>query len=73
MVARWETLHGKVDEERYAALLVKLQRQAEDAAAWRDHCLHYFQQFSGRPLSDGEPAHDGRVDHHAPGLEGVER
>ena len=51
-VARWETLEGKVDDARYAAVLAKLQQQATDAAAWRDKCLTYFQQFSKRPIGD---------------------
>jgi alpha-glucuronidase len=52
MVARWETLRGKVDEPRYLGVLERLRRQAADAAAWRDTCLRYFQQYSGRPLTD---------------------
>jgi alpha-glucuronidase len=40
--SRWRTLQGKVDDERYQAVLAKLRRQAEDAAAWRDKCLGYF-------------------------------
>jgi alpha-glucuronidase len=49
---RWRTLHGKVDEERYQAVLAKLRRQTEDAAAWRDKCLRYFQAFSNGSASD---------------------
>jgi alpha-glucuronidase len=45
-VCRWQALTGRVDEERYAAVLAKLERQAADAAAWRDTCLTYFAQFS---------------------------
>jgi alpha-glucuronidase len=52
MAVTWETLRGKVDEERHAAVLAKLRAQAADAAAWRDKCLRYFQQFSGRPLTE---------------------
>jgi alpha-glucuronidase len=37
-------------DERHAAVLAKLRTQAVDAAAWRDKCLRYFQQFSGRPM-----------------------
>jgi alpha-glucuronidase len=48
--ARWEKLKGRVDEERYHAVLAKLQRQTKEAAAWRDRCLRYFQQFSKRPI-----------------------
>ena len=40
--ARWTSLRGKVDSERYGAVLAKLHRQAEDAAAWRDTCVQYF-------------------------------
>jgi alpha-glucuronidase len=50
MVSRWEALRGQVDDERYRAVLAKLQHQAEDAAAWRDKCLKYFQQFSQRSV-----------------------
>jgi alpha-glucuronidase len=46
----WRTLEGKVDGERHRAVLGKLQQQTADAAAWRDKCLRYFQQFSGKPL-----------------------
>ena len=48
LVDRWEGLRGRVDEERHQAVLAKLRRQAEDAAAWRDKCLRYFQGFSKR-------------------------
>jgi alpha-glucuronidase len=50
MVAQWIALRGKIDEERYQAVLAKLQTQAADAAAWRDKCLKYFQGFSLRPI-----------------------
>jgi alpha-glucuronidase len=43
--AQWKTLHGRIDDERYQAVLSKLQRQARDAVAWRDKCLRYFQGF----------------------------
>ena len=48
-VARWESLAGQVDAPRHEAVLSRLRRQADDAAAWRDKCLGYFQQFSRRP------------------------
>ena len=40
--ARWTGLAGKIDDERYRAVLARLGRQAADAAAWRDKCLGYF-------------------------------
>jgi alpha-glucuronidase len=48
---RWETLRGRVDGERHQSVLAKLRRQSEDAAAWRDKCLRYFQLFSQGPHS----------------------
>ena len=61
MLSRWESLRGHIDAERYAAVLAKLRRQADDAEAWRNKCLKYFQQFSGRPLSNDGQA--GRFQH----------
>jgi alpha-glucuronidase len=52
MVTSWESLHGKVDEDRYQAVLKKLQTQASEAKAWGDKTLRYFQQFSGKPLQE---------------------
>jgi alpha-glucuronidase len=45
--ARWRTLEGKLDTPRYQAVLAKLRRQTEDAAAWRDKCLRYFEGKRG--------------------------
>jgi len=44
---RWRSLQGKVDEARYEAVLAKLRRQTEDAAAWRDKCVRYFAAARG--------------------------
>jgi alpha-glucuronidase len=51
MEEHWAGLRGRVDEERFQAVLARLRRQVADAASWRDKCLRYFQQFSGRPLT----------------------
>jgi alpha-glucuronidase len=48
--ARWRTLAGKIDGPRHEAVLAKLRVQSQEAAAWRDKCLTYFQQFSRRPI-----------------------
>jgi len=48
----WKTLQGRVDDERYQAVLGKLGQQAADAGEWRFKCLRYFQRFSQRPLPD---------------------
>jgi alpha-glucuronidase len=44
LVTRWTALHGRIDEERYQAVLARLRRQSDDAAAWRDTCLRYFER-----------------------------
>lgn len=71
MVPRWEAVRRKVDDERYHAVAAKLQRQAEDAAAWADKCLRYFQQFSRRPLSVASPSREPMITPARPGVEGV--
>jgi len=48
--ARWEQLQGRVDDQRHGEVLAKLRQQVADAAAWRDKCLRYFQQFSKKPF-----------------------
>jgi alpha-glucuronidase len=47
---RWQSLRGRVDDERHEAVLRKLRQQSLDATSWRDKCLRYFQQFSAKPL-----------------------
>jgi hypothetical protein len=47
---------GAVDAERHEHVRAKLRIQVDDAEAWRDHCLTYFQQFSqGRFRISGRP------------------
>jgi alpha-glucuronidase len=47
---RWSGLEGKVDPERFQAVAAKLHQQSEDAAAWSEKCLRYFQSKNGLPL-----------------------
>jgi alpha-glucuronidase len=51
MKTQWESLKGKVDDERWKAVEAKLDVQVKDAAAWRDKCLKYFQTFSKKPIA----------------------
>jgi alpha-glucuronidase len=50
-IPRWQAVKGRVDEERYAAVLVRLEQQAADASAWRDKCLRYFAQFNNASVN----------------------
>jgi alpha-glucuronidase len=55
---KWGLLHRHIDEERWAAVLRKLQYQAAYAEVWRDDVNDWFRKTSGIP-----DAH-GRVGHH---------
>jgi alpha-glucuronidase len=55
---RWKQLHGLVDEERYQAVLKKLEYQAGHSMVWRDTVCNWFLHESGIPDSLG------RVGHH---------
>jgi alpha-glucuronidase len=50
LLSRWKGLEGQVDAQRHRAVLAKLERQAADAADWRDKCVGYFRGVNGRPL-----------------------
>jgi alpha-glucuronidase len=53
----WDSLKGRIDDERFTSVAQRLARQEKEAVNWRDACLLYFQQFSRRPLPAGvEPA-----------------
>jgi len=52
----WETLAGKINEERFGDVRQRLTKQVAGAVIWRDACLLYFQSFSKRPLPDGVEA-----------------
>ncbi|WP_239616390.1 alpha-glucuronidase family glycosyl hydrolase [Cohnella mopanensis] len=45
----WSGLKGKVDDDRYASVLSRLQQQSEHAAEWRDVVNTYFYRKSGIP------------------------
>ena len=51
-----ENAPATVSSDRYQHQLQLFQRQALDAQWWRDACLLYFQQFSGKPLPPDSPA-----------------
>lgn len=55
---RWKLLYGLVDEERYEAVLKKLEYQAGHAIVWRDTVCNWFLNESGIPDARG------RVDRH---------
>ena len=58
----WRTMKPYVDSVRYERQLKRFERQAMDAWWWRDACLLYFQQFSGKPLPVDSPRPLFRLD-----------
>jgi alpha-glucuronidase len=60
MRTTWAGLEGEIDLARFESVRMHLEIQEKEAKWWRDACLSYFQQFSGRPLPEGleAPAHD---------------
>lgn len=46
----WDSLEGKVDEERFRDVQAFLAIQEKEARWWRDSVLLYFQQFSRQPI-----------------------
>ncbi|HWD20925.1 MAG TPA: alpha-glucuronidase family glycosyl hydrolase [Verrucomicrobiae bacterium] len=57
-VKQWESLHGLVDESRYAEVRKALEYQSGHAMVWRDAICQYFARLSGIPDAQG------RVGHH---------
>ena len=55
LVQQWQSLKGHVDDERYEAVLARLQYQAGHAKVWRDAVCTWFLHKSG--IADNE----GRV------------
>ena len=46
----WDAIKGKVDEKRFLDVQKKLTIQTREAIWWRDACLLYFQNFSGKEI-----------------------
>lgn len=47
MVEQWKSLKGRIDDERYVAVLARLEYQAGHAIVWRDAICNWFQRISG--------------------------
>ncbi len=57
-VRQWQTLRSRIDDQRYAAVLARLEYQAGHAVVWRDAICNWFLRTSGIPDVQG------RVGHH---------
>ncbi len=57
MVKEWETLHGRIDEERYNGVLQRQIYQAGHAIVWRDAICEWFLKTSGIPDDKSRAGH----------------
>ena len=68
---RWKTLRGKIDEQRYNAVLAKLEYQAGHALVWRDAICNWFLRESGIPDQQGRVGqYPDRIEAEAMQLDG---
>jgi alpha-glucuronidase len=71
LVEQWKSLHGGVDEDRYAEVLNRLEYQAGHAIVWRDAVCNWFARISGIPDQHGRVGHyPGRIEAEAMQLQG---
>ncbi len=57
-VVQWKSLHGLVDDARYAEVLKRLEYQAGHAMVWRDAVVNYFHKISEIDDAQGRVGHD---------------
>jgi alpha-glucuronidase len=50
MQEKWDSLEGKIDEERFRHVQSLLKIQLRDAVEWRNACLLYYQTYSDMPI-----------------------
>ena len=56
-VEQWKSLKGGIDDQRYAAVLTRLEYQAGHARVWRDAICKWFLRVSGIPDAKGRVGH----------------
>jgi alpha-glucuronidase len=57
-VPQWESLRGKIDQERYEKTLGLFEYQAGHAIVWRDAINNWFHRISGIDDAQGRVGHD---------------
>jgi alpha-glucuronidase len=73
LVTQWETLKGRVDAQRYAAILNRLEYQAGHAQVWRDAVCNWFLRMSGIPDAKKRAGNfPGRVEAESMRLDGYQ-
>jgi alpha-glucuronidase len=63
LVSQWQSLQGRMDQQRYEDVLRRLEYQAGHAIVWRDAICNWFARTSGIPDERGRVGHyPGRVE-----------
>jgi len=63
LVEEWKSLHGLIDDARYAEVLRRQEYQAGHAMVWRDAVVNWFHKESGIPDAQGRVGvHPNRVE-----------
>jgi len=57
LVTNWQSLQGRVDQQRYEDVLHRLEYQAGHAIVWRDAICNWFARTSGIPDERGRVGH----------------
>jgi alpha-glucuronidase len=70
-VRQWKSLRHSIDDERYAAVLARLEYQAGHAIVWRDAICNWFFRTSGIPDAKGRVGnYPDRIEAEAMQLQG---
>ena len=70
-VREWQSLAGRIDDQRYHEVLAQLEYQAGQAQVWRDAVNGWFFRTSSIPDAKGRVGHyPGRVEAESMSLEG---
>lgn len=64
MQSTWNTLEGKIDEEKFNHVKMLIGIQEKEAVWWRNACLLYFQTFSRLPITDGLEKPDKTLEYY---------
>jgi alpha-glucuronidase len=72
-VQQWRELEGRIDEQRFRAILERLEYQAGHAQVWRDSICRWFMKRSGIPDEHGRVGnYPNRVEAEDMTLDGYE-
>ena len=64
MKGQWKGMEGRMDIDRYIAVLSLLTIQVNEAEWWRNACLLYFQQYAARPFPGSIEQPEGKLEEY---------